>query len=86
MSFLKQKFGKVVGQHGEFEFGKLGSGGLPRAWLENERESAADSSGTGMTEKPKRSDVCLRCVSAPLRHSAFRRIWLASLPLEPRVC
>jgi predicted MFS family arabinose efflux permease len=32
-----------------------------------------------MTEKPKRQTFAADGVSAPLRHSAFRRIWLASL-------
>jgi MFS family permease len=37
------------------------------------------SHGIGMTEKPKRQMFAADGVSAPLRHSAFRRIWLASL-------
>jgi hypothetical protein len=32
-----------------------------------------------MTEKPKRQMFAADGVAAPLRHSAFRRIWLASL-------
>ncbi|MEA2889616.1 MAG: hypothetical protein QOI05_409, partial [Bradyrhizobium sp.] len=32
-----------------------------------------------MTEKPKRPTFSADGVAAPLRHSVFRRIWLASL-------
>src|SRR3981081_1996062 len=32
-----------------------------------------------MTEQPKRALFAADSVAAPLRHSAFRRIWLASL-------
>ncbi|MGZ3311641.1 MAG: MFS transporter, partial [Xanthobacteraceae bacterium] len=32
-----------------------------------------------MTEQPKRSRFAADGVTAPLRYSAFRRIWLASL-------
>src|SRR6201996_2986354 len=32
-----------------------------------------------MTQQPKRSMLSADGVAAPLRHSAFRRIWLASL-------
>jgi Transmembrane secretion effector len=32
-----------------------------------------------MTEMPKRSIFSADSIAAPLRHSVFRRIWLASL-------
>src|SRR3954449_2838196 len=35
--------------------------------------------GTAMTEMPKRPTFSAEGVAAPLRHSVFRRIWLASL-------
>src|SRR5689334_4712983 len=60
-------------------FGRLGSAGSPKASPEIDRKSGADSTGIGMTEKPKRQMFAADGVAAPLRHSAFRRIWLASL-------
>ena len=32
-----------------------------------------------MTEQPKRNSFAADSIAAPLRHSVFRRIWLASL-------
>src|SRR5438309_6619251 len=47
----------------------------------NHSTSPADShsNGSGMAEKPTRQMFAADGVAAPLRHSAFRRIWLASL-------
>src|SRR5213080_3396735 len=38
-----------------------------------------DSNGSPMTDQPKRSLFAADGVAAPLRHTVFRRIWLASL-------
>src|SRR5213080_1792845 len=38
-----------------------------------------DSNGSPMTDQPKRSLFAADSVAAPLRHTVFRRIWLASL-------
>src|ERR1700722_4831292 len=60
----------------------LDSPGRSRASLQeagNHGPAAAGINGTGMTEPPNRSMLSADGLTAPLRHSAFRRIWLASL-------
>src|SRR5882724_11637237 len=45
----------------------------------NQRPPIIGIHGTVMTEMPKRSIFSADSIAAPLRHSVFRRIWLASL-------
>src|SRR5881392_966323 len=64
------------------EFEKLDSHGLSRASLTDAKPKCrppTEPTEPDMTEQVKRPMFAADGVAAPLRHSAFRRIWLASL-------
>src|ERR1700761_9467696 len=53
--------------------------GPKRASLRAENRGEPAATEQGMTEQPKRTILAADGVAAPLRHTIFRRIWLASL-------
>jgi hypothetical protein len=46
---------------------------------QNQAPAIAGLTERDMTDQPERSTFAADSITAPLRHSVFRRIWLASL-------